>query len=147
MTLPRQRTVLLVDDYPSIRLILAAGLKAHGFDVLTAATAEKAVAYCEGFTGTIDILLTDIGLLPPELWPSDQCHDAIAHGVALAKRARHLRPSIKVVLFTGYSDQRLQSLGVGMEQTEGFLLLHKPCGVEVLVKTFRQLLDTTITQA
>ena len=37
----RQPTILLVDDHPSIRLILSAGLKAHGFDVLTA---EKATA-------------------------------------------------------------------------------------------------------
>ena len=46
-SLPERRlTILLVDDHPSIRLILTDGFKAHGSDVLTAATAEKAMALC-----------------------------------------------------------------------------------------------------
>ncbi len=53
----RRPTILLVDDHPSIRLILSAGLKAHGFDVLTAATGEKAMALCEAFDGPIPLNL------------------------------------------------------------------------------------------
>jgi DNA-binding response OmpR family regulator len=51
-------TILLVDDQHSIRHILSAGLKANGFEVLTAASGEKALAFCEGFEGPIDLLLS-----------------------------------------------------------------------------------------
>ena len=134
----RRPTVLLVDDHPSIRLILSAGLKAHGFDVLTAGTAEKAMALCEAFGGPIDILLSDVGLSPQELWPVPGADDSIPHGVALAERGVRLRPAIKVVLFTGYSDERLKRLGADINR---FFLLRKPCGLQTLVTTFRQLLQ------
>lgn len=135
----RRPTVLLVDDHPSIRLILNAGLKAHGFDVLTAATGEKAMALCEAFDGPIDLLLADVGLTPQELWPGEGAADSIPHGAALAERAVHLRPNMKVVLFTGYSDERLERLGAA---TGRFMLLRKPCGLSTLINTFRRMLET-----
>lgn len=134
----RRPTILLVDDHPSIRLILSAGLKAHGFDMLTAATAEKAMALCEAFDGPIDLLLADVGLTPQDLWPEEDADDSIPHGVALAERALTIRPSLKVVLFTGYSDERLKRLGAA---TGRFMLLRKPCGLPVLINTFRELLQ------
>jgi two-component system, cell cycle sensor histidine kinase and response regulator CckA len=134
----RQPTILLVDDHPSIRLILSAGLQAHGFDVLTAATGEKAMALCEAFDGPIDLLLADVGLTPQELWPQEGTDDSIPHGAALAERAIHLRPKMKVVLFTGYSDERLERLGAA---TRGFMLLRKPCGLPTLINTFRRMLE------
>jgi CheY-like chemotaxis protein len=134
----RRPTILLVDDHPSIRLILSAGLKAHGFDMLTAATAEKAMALCEAFDGPIDILLADVGLTPQDLWPGEGADDSIPHGVALAERALTVRPSLKVILFTGYSDERLKRLGAA---TERFVLLRKPCGLSTLINTFRELLQ------
>src|SRR5690349_9905739 len=88
-------TILLVDDQHSIRHILGAGLKAHGFEVLTAASAEKAIAFCEGYEGHIDLLLTDISLTPQNLWPNHPTQDDIPHGVAVAERAIQLRPSMK----------------------------------------------------
>ena len=134
----RRPTILLVDDHPSIRLILSAGLKAHGFDMLIAATAEKAIAWCEAFDGPIDLLLADVGLTPQDLWPGDGTDDSIPHGVALAERALTIRPSLKVVLFTGYSDERLKRLGAA---TGRFVLLRKPCGLTTLINTFRELLQ------
>jgi CheY-like chemotaxis protein len=134
----RRPTILLVDDHPSIRLILSAGLKAHGFDVLTAATAEKAMALCEAFDGPIDLLLADVGLTPQELWPAGGSDDSIPHGVALAERAMQFRPTLKVILFTGYSDDRLKRLGADIGR---FALLRKPCGLPTLINTFRQLLQ------
>ena len=134
----RRPTILLVDDHPSIRLILSAGLKAQGFDVLTAATGEKAMALCEAFDGPIDLLLADVGLTPQEVWPGEGDDDSIPHGVAVAERAVHIRPKMKVVLFTGYSDERLEQLGA---VTGGFMLLRKPCGLSTLVDTFHRMLE------
>lgn len=133
-------TLLLVDDQHSIRFMLSAGLKAHGFEVLTAASGEKALAFCEAYQGSLDLLLTDIGLTPYGLW-SDSVDDTIlAHGVALAQRALELRPALKVVLFTGHSDAHLQRLGLNMD---GFLLLRKPCPLAMLVGVLHQLLTRT----
>jgi response regulator RpfG family c-di-GMP phosphodiesterase len=67
--------ILLVDDQHSIRHILSAGLKANGFEVLTAASREKALAFCEGFERPIDLLLSDISLTSQELWPQDGMED------------------------------------------------------------------------
>lgn len=136
----RHPTILLVDDHPSIRLIISAGIKAQRFNVLTAATAEKAMALCEAYEGTIDLLLTDIGLTPQELWPPEG-DGSIPHGVALAEQAMRLRPNLRVILFTGYSDERLAQLGPGMER---FTVLRKPCGLPMLIQTFRQLLDEPV---
>ena len=112
--------------------------RAIGFEVLTAASAEKALAFCEGFEGRIDLLLSDISLTPQDLWPLNTTQDGVPHGVAVAERALQLRPSLKIVLFTGHSDQHLTRLGL---KTEGFLLLRKPCSsLPTLVDTCRQLL-------
>ena len=111
--------------------------RAIGFEVLTAASAEKALAFCEGFEGRIDLLLSDISLTPQDLWPENTTQDGVPHGVAVAERALQLRPSLKIVLFTGHSDQHLTRLGL---KTEGFLLLRKPCSLPTLVDTCRQLL-------
>ena len=140
MPIPSRGTILLVDDNPSVRLIISAGLRANGFDVLAAGTAEKALAFCEGFDGTIDILLSDIGLTPPDLWATETGDEAIPHGVALAVRARQIRPSLKVVLFTGYSDERLNRLTGEIKE---FPVLRKPCELTFLIQTFRQLLEGT----
>lgn len=131
-------TILLVDDQHSIRHILSAGLKAHGFEVLTAGSAEKALGLCAGYEGPIDLLLTDISLTPLELGPENVTPDRVPHGVAVAERALQLRPSVKVVLFTGHSDQHLARLDLKMD---GFLLLRKPCSLPTLVDSCRQLLN------
>jgi hypothetical protein len=70
--------------------------------------------------------------------------DAIPHGVALAMRARKIRPSLKVVLFTGYSDERLKRLTGEINE---FQVLRKPCELTFLIQTFRQLLEGTASRA
>ena len=134
-------TILLVDDQHAIRHVLSAGLKAHGFDVLTAGSAEKAMAFCAGYEGRIDLLLSDISLTPQELWPENPGPDGLPHGVAVVERARQLRPSLKVALFTGHSDQYLMKLGL---KTDGFLLIRKPCNLYSLVSSLRQLLNVSV---
>jgi len=134
---PIQRTVLLVDDHPSIRLMIGAGLKAHGFRVLAASTGEQALDLCRNHPGSIDVLLSDLGLTPNEL-KSDEgrsAEDPITNGLTLVKRALGLRPSIKVVLFSAHSDQNLTALGV-FEQP--WKVLRKPVDLQVLIKTIHE---------
>jgi two-component system OmpR family response regulator len=134
-------TILLVDDQHSIRHILSAGLKAHGFEVLTAGSAEKALGLCAGYEGPIDLLLTDISLTPLELGPENVTPDRFLMVSRLLSGALQLRPSVKVVLFTGHSDKHLARLDLKMD---AFLLLRKPCCLATLVDSCRQLLNAPL---
>jgi DNA-binding NarL/FixJ family response regulator len=130
------RTVLLVDDHPSIRLMISAGLKANGFCVLAASTGEQALDICRTHPGAIDVLLSDLGLTPNELKRDEgqSADDPITNGLTLVKRALGLRPSVKVVLFSAHSDQNLTALGV-FEQP--WKVLRKPVDLQVLIRTIR----------
>ena len=88
------------------------------------------------------MLLSDISLTPQDLWPENTTQDGVPHGVAVAERALQLRPSMKVILFTGHSDQHLTRLGL---KTDGYLLLRKPCRLPTLVDTCRQLLKPLVS--
>jgi DNA-binding NtrC family response regulator len=80
----------------------------------------------------------DISLTPQELWPENGMEESVSHGVAVVERALKVRPSLKVALFTGHSDQHLMRLGL---RTEGFVLLRKPCSLSTLVDVCQQLLN------
>src|ERR1043165_4531900 len=108
----RKATILLVEDQPTVRLRLHAGLSAHGFEVLMAGTGEKALALCEAVDRPIDLLITDIGFTRPHCWRPDA--EAMVHGVALARAAVGIGPSLKVILLTGHSDETLKKLNDGV---------------------------------
>jgi two-component system chemotaxis sensor kinase CheA len=61
---PRRRAVLLVDDSPFFRNMLAPVLQAAGFDVTTAGSGAEALAHVDG-GGAVDIVITDIEM--PEM--------------------------------------------------------------------------------
>jgi len=132
-----QPTVLLVDDHPSIRLIISAGLKANGFIVLAASSGEQALDICRNHPGSIDVLLSDLGLTPNELKRDDEQsgEEPITNGLTLAKRALGLRPSVKVVLFSAHSDKNLAAMGV-FEQP--WKILRKPVDLQVLIHTIQE---------
>ena len=132
-----QPTVLLVDDHPSIRLMISAGLKANGFEVLTAGNGEEALEICRTHPGTIEVLLSDLGLTPNELKRDDEQsgNEPITNGLTLVKRALGLRPSVKVVLFSAHSDQNLEALGVFEHPWK---VLRKPVDLHVLILTLQE---------
>jgi two-component system, cell cycle sensor histidine kinase and response regulator CckA len=132
-----QPTILLVDDHPSIRLMISAGLKANGFMVLAASSGEEALDICRAHTGAIDVLLSDLGLTPNELKRDDEhsADEPITNGLTLVKRAMGLRPSLKVVLFSAHSDQNLEALGV-FEQP--WKILRKPVDLHLLIHTLQE---------
>jgi two-component system chemotaxis sensor kinase CheA len=75
---PRRRAVLLVDDSPFFRNMLAPVLQAAGFDVTTAGSGAEALAHVDG-GGALDIVITDIEM--PEM-------DGFALTQALRKHPR-----------------------------------------------------------
>ena len=86
-------TVLVTEDDPDVLAIAAETLRLLGYEVHTATNATEALAILQRGT-PIDILFTDI-VMPNGM-----------NGIALAREARRLRPTIRVLLASGYSRER-----------------------------------------
>lgn len=112
----RRGTVLLVDDEPSVRMLLAETLGALGLAVIEAADGAEGLRVLES-AARVDMLVSDVGL-PGGL-----------NGRQLADRARVLRPGLPVLLITGYAEAAV--LGEGMLET-GMEVVTKPFSMAVL---------------
>jgi DNA-binding response OmpR family regulator len=85
------KRVLLVEDEPPIREVIADELRDHGYEVVEAETGDQAAQLlaCESF----DLLLTDVRM-PGKL-----------DGIDVVHRARSLRPMLPVLVVSGYAEQ------------------------------------------
>jgi two-component system cell cycle sensor histidine kinase/response regulator CckA len=127
---PRSRsrgheTVLLLDDEPAVRDVARDILRRSGFQVLEAVHASAALEICRSHPGPIDLLVTDV-VMPDVAGPS------------LARRLLALRPSMRVLLMSGYSDD--EKLCRGVEDVP-FPYLQKPLTVAALTQRVREVLD------
>jgi CheY-like chemotaxis protein len=86
-----QETILLVEDEPGVRELASTVLQEAGYQLLTAATPEEAMALEIGFDGEIDLLLTDV------IMPRMTGREVAIH---LARR----RPQTPVVYMSGYTE-------------------------------------------
>ncbi|MGQ0735542.1 MAG: response regulator [Acidobacteriota bacterium] len=117
-------TVLLVEDEPAVRDIVATMLRDLGYHTLEAGSADEALSVAEDLSPTIDLLVTDVVL--PEL-----------SGRQLAERLRRLAPSMKVLFMSGYTDDAV--LARGVERLE-VAFLPKPFTRAALAHGVRELL-------
>ena len=85
-------TVLLVEDDAMVRLTLADFFEDAGIDFLEAGSAEEALALLDDTSQRIDVLVTDLNL------------GAGDNGLALAIKARQIRPGLPVIYETGSQD-------------------------------------------
>lgn len=106
----RSRVVLVVEDEDAIRDATRRILQGGGYEVLTAATGDEAVATAAAFAARIDILLTDVSL------PGMPGREA-------ARIISEVRPEIQVVLMSGFT--RSAAVGFG-DPTREVLLIDKP---------------------
>ena len=115
-------TILLVEDDPAVRQLVAEMLTEGGYRVISAATPEQALRVL--FDGTaIDLLVTDI--IMPGL-----------DGFALANEVKRLRPSARVLYVSGHIDpMRLRG-----DQRHG-PVLKKPFRQSELLEAIKDALD------
>lgn len=118
-------TVLLVEDEDGVRALVRQVLHKHGYTVLEARHGGEALLHCERHQGTIQLLLTDVVL--------EQMG-----GPELARRLSGIRPDMRVLYISGYTDDAIIHHGV---LTEGTAFLQKPFTTEALARKIRQVLD------
>jgi DNA-binding response OmpR family regulator len=114
----------MVEDDPAILELFARGLEHHGYRVVKAGTAAVALQRARNL-GRIDFLVSDVVLL-------DQAKESAMHGIELMRRIVALQPEVKVIMFSGQSQENLQELG-GIPP--GTIFLEKPFTVQTLVLT------------
>ena len=120
--LPSALTMLIVEDEPLVLRSAETLIQGFGVNTLSATDGNAALALLQS-DRHIDILFSDI-LLPGGL-----------NGLQIAKKALELRPSIKVLLTSGYAEQEI----VGSEDMLAFPLLSKPYGPANLIVELKKL--------
>jgi CheY-like chemotaxis protein len=104
----RGETVLAVEDNSGLRQVLVRQLIGAGYRVIEAGDAREAMEKLESGV-TVDVLLTDI-VMPGGM-----------NGRELAERAEALRPDLKVILTSGFSEYTNDS-----RTSPGRKILRKP---------------------
>jgi PAS domain S-box-containing protein len=120
-------TILLVEDEDMVRSAALGILRRQGYTVLDARNAGEALLVSEQHNGRIHLLLTDVVM--PKM-----------SGPALARRLTQLRPDMKVLLMSGYTDDAAVRHGV---VDAGVAFLQKPFTVDSLTRKLRSVLDST----
>jgi two-component system, cell cycle sensor histidine kinase and response regulator CckA len=116
--------VLLVEDEASVRRIARRALVRSGYQVLEAADGEEALSVAAA-ADEIDLLLTD--LVMPRLG-----------GRELATRLRALRPGLRVLFTSGYTEEA--AVRQGTLET-GISFLQKPYAPDVLIRKVMETLE------
>ncbi len=119
-------TILVVDNDPILRDLIARMLVHHGYAVLQALSGEEALVTAARHTGTLPLLVTDV--LMPNM-----------DGFRLADRLTVSHPEIRVLFISGHYDD---SAGVrqGLHQSHRPFLL-KPFTQDQLARAVRDSLD------
>jgi CheY-like chemotaxis protein len=117
-------TILCVEDDAIVREFVTQQLRALGYKAIVVSNATDALTRVRSGV-PIDLLFTDI-IMP-----------GTTDGWKLAELIRQIRPDIKVMYTTGYSDLSSERIGA----TKGIVLLEKPYRLSTLARMLRQALD------
>ncbi|MCJ2020385.1 ATP-binding protein [Methylobacterium sp. E-065] len=119
-------TVLVVDDEPTVRMLVTEVLEDLGYTAIEAADGVAGLKVLQSDV-RIDLLVTDVGL------PGGM------NGRQMAEAGRATRPGLKVLFITGYADATV--LGHG-QLSPGMQVIAKPFVIEVLGSRIREMIGT-----
>jgi two-component system, cell cycle sensor histidine kinase and response regulator CckA len=121
-------TVLLVEDEDAVRTLAREVLRRHGYVVLEARHGVDALRVAERHTDDIHLMITDV---------------VMSHmsGRELAERLCSVRPMMKVLFMSGYTDHAVMNRAL----TPGSSFLQKPFTPDGFARKVRQVLDAEQT--
>jgi signal transduction histidine kinase/ActR/RegA family two-component response regulator len=117
-------TVLVVEDEEIVRELVCEVLEDQGYNVLCAADGVEALRMAADFDGTIHLLVTDV--IMPHM-----------NGHELAEKLSRVRPEMKVLFVSGYSDNDIGDHGILDPRIE---LLQKPFTPQTLARKIRDVI-------
>ena len=110
--------VLVIDDEPTVRMLVADALGDHGYTIVEAGDGAEGLRLLQSST-RVDLLITDVGL-PGGL-----------NGRQVADAAWAARPDLKVLFITGYAENAVLNHG---HLAHGMQVLTKPFTIDDLVR-------------
>ena len=125
----RGETILVVEDDDQVRALTTRLLRDRGYVVHEAASPDAAMGMVLRFAGTLDLLLTDVVM-------------SGASGPQLARQLTVMRPSLRVLFMSGYTDNAIVHHGVLQEGTD---FLPKPFTADSLAFKVREVLDRSVS--
>jgi two-component system cell cycle sensor histidine kinase/response regulator CckA len=125
--MPGTESILLVEDNAKVGDLTERVLQSAGYHVLRADSAESALALCEDAPARLHMLLTDV-VMPGK------------NGRELADALAQRFPSLRVLFMSGYSENAVLHRGV---PEAGVVLLEKPFAPNALLRSVREVLDTS----
>jgi len=121
-------TVLLVEDERGVRELAHEYLEMSGYTVIEAADGYTALELASMHAAPIHLLMTDV-VMPG------------ISGRELGERIRHIRPEIKILYMSGYTDQSIVQHGI-LEHDA--VLLQKPFSLATLAAKLREILAAEV---
>ena len=118
------KTVLVVDDSPTMRQMVAFTLTSAGYQVVEAGNGKEAVGKVNGGAKP-DLVVTDLNM--PEM-----------DGRTLAETLRRIRPELRVLFVSGYTETAVVHPS---ERDDRTAFLAKPFTPEGLARSVRRLLS------
>jgi PAS domain S-box-containing protein len=122
---PGTETILLVEDEVNLRYLARQYLEKQGYRVIEAADGAVAMQIAVAHEGIIHLLLTDV-IMPG------------MNGRELAQRISEIRPNVKVLYMSGYTENVIGHNGT---LDAGVRLLQKPFNLRDLRNIVREVLD------
>jgi PAS domain S-box-containing protein len=124
---PGTETILLVEDEANLRYLARQYLEKQGYRVIEAADGAVAMQIAVAHEAVIHLLLTDV-IMPG------------MNGRELAQRISEIRPNIRVLYMSGYTENVVGHNGT---LDAGVRLLQKPFNLRDLKRIVREVLDVT----
>jgi signal transduction histidine kinase/TusA-related sulfurtransferase len=124
-TMEGSETVLVVEDDDSVRKMTRKILQRFGYEVLDARDGEEALKVIKEYEGPIQLMLTDV------VMPGMSGRD-------LSDSMQALRPEVKVIYMSGYTDDAIGHHGV---IDPGVNFIEKPFTPESIARKVREVLE------